>query len=80
MSKVNSELLDQQLKAEAPVAEASCPVSVFVRQEELFACSSAPPAPIWDTFFGIDFPGPLTRLRFPLHTTRKGVVEEIGGH
>lgn len=27
MSKINSELLDQQLKAEAPVAEASCPVS-----------------------------------------------------
>ncbi|CAM9288657.1 unnamed protein product, partial [Hapterophycus canaliculatus] len=25
MSKINSELLDQQLKAEAPVAEASCP-------------------------------------------------------
>lgn len=30
MSKVNSELLDLQLKAEAPVAEASCPVSVVL--------------------------------------------------
>ena len=30
MSKINSELLDQQLKAEAPVAEASCAVSVYI--------------------------------------------------
>lgn len=32
MSKINSELLDQQLKAEAPVAEASCPVSTKQQQ------------------------------------------------
>lgn len=38
MSKINSELLDQQLKAEAPVAEANCAVSVYSVEYSCCGC------------------------------------------